>query len=425
MKSFSHVYENLMTPENLESAIFYASKYKGQKSKVTQQQIEWVNKNKDFAITYMQMELQRFINDPKHTVLFHRHPPVMIHDNSCGKDRIIVKPPFLYEQIYHHAIIQVIVHIITKGMYEYSCASIPGRGSTYGKAAIEKFIKNHPEQCKYYLKMDIHHFFQSIDHDLLYKLISTHVKDEKYMLLIRQLLWSYEDSHGKGLPIGYYTSQWFANWYLQSFDHYVKEQLHAPFYIRYMDDMVIFCSNKRELRKMQISIIDYMNNIGLVLNDKTVIYKLNDTPLNFMGYIFHFKYTTLRKNIMIHSTRLARRINKNGYDWLNCCRELSLLGWVERTDSYNVYLKYIKPNIDINKLKETVSKHAKNENIRKYMMDLYEKVEKEREEMKEVYEIMLSEGMIEYYYWTGEEINFIGPAEIELNNILYSIENSP
>ena len=49
-----------------------------------------------------------------------------------------------------------------------------------------------------------------------------------------------------GLPIGFYTSQWFANWFLQPFDHYVKEELKAKCYVRYMDDIVILGANVKE-----------------------------------------------------------------------------------------------------------------------------------------------------------------------------------
>ena len=427
MKSISHVYESLLTPENLELAILSASKNKSQKSRTTQEHIEWIKLHKEEAIAHMQAELTAFANDPSNVKIFDHHSPVLIHDLSCNKDRVIVKPPFLYEQIYHHAIIQVIEDIIMRGMYIYNCASIPNRGGTYGKEALEKFIEKHPEKCKYYLKMDIHHFFQSIDHIIMINLLARYIKDNVFLALVFQLIQSYEDSPDKGLPIGYYTSQWFANWYLQAFDHFVKEQLFAPFYIRYMDDMVILGPNKRELWKMLISIQEYLASIGLCLNDKTAINKLNDKPIDFMGYLFYFGHTGLRKNIMIHATRIAGRIGHNGYDYLNSCRELSLLGWIERTDSYNVYLKYIKPNVDVKRLKQEVSKHARDEKIKKRIEYLQQKVIEEREDMKIVYSEMEYSGLLACYRAEGEKLDspedLIGPCEMELNNLLEYVNN--
>jgi hypothetical protein len=59
------------------------------------------------------------------------------------KIEIIVKPSFRYEQIVHHAIIQVMYNMITKGMYIYNCGSIPQRGSTYGKRYLQLILLIH------------------------------------------------------------------------------------------------------------------------------------------------------------------------------------------------------------------------------------------------------------------------------------------
>ncbi|MFR1310763.1 MAG: RNA-directed DNA polymerase [Gallintestinimicrobium sp.] len=53
----------------------------------------------------------------------------------------------------------------------------------------------------------------------------------------------------KGVPLGYFTSQWFGNFYLKTLDHYIKEELHAEHYMRYMDDMVILGKSKRSCIK--------------------------------------------------------------------------------------------------------------------------------------------------------------------------------
>ena len=76
----------------------------------------------------------------------------------------------------------------------------------------------------------------------------------------------------KGLPIGYYTSQWFANWFLQPLDHYIKEELRAVCYVRYMDDMVIFGSSKRELHKMFIKIREYLTTLDLEIKDNWQVF---------------------------------------------------------------------------------------------------------------------------------------------------------
>lgn len=134
--------------------------------------------------------------------------------------------------------------VIMKGMYAYSCGSIPGRGAHYGQIHIENFIKRNPIKCDYVLKMDIHHYFQSISHEKLIGLIEkTFPKDKKFINLMTKIIQNNCDTPGRGIPIGFYISQWLANWYLQGLDHYITEQLHAPCYVRYMDDMVIFSNS--------------------------------------------------------------------------------------------------------------------------------------------------------------------------------------
>ena len=84
------------------------------------------------------------------------------------------------------------------------------------------------------LKADVHHFFASIDHNILKEKLRRKVADDR----IFALMCTYIDSTD-GLPLGYQTSQLLALMYLDEFDHWVKETLHARYYGRYMDDFYI------------------------------------------------------------------------------------------------------------------------------------------------------------------------------------------
>lgn len=76
------------------------------------------------------------------------------------------------------------------------------------------------------------------------------------------------DGSEQGLPLGFYTSQWLSNFMLQPLDHYTKEQLHAAHYIRYMDDMVVFGRNKKELHRMRIAIDDFFERTSQLKNER-------------------------------------------------------------------------------------------------------------------------------------------------------------
>lgn len=178
------------------------------------------------------------------TYVIPKHRPIKILDTSSRKERTIIKPYYCYEQILHHAIVMTLKPMFMHGMYEYNCGSVPGRGGTYGKKYIEQYIRKNPAEIKYCVKLDIHHFFQSIPHDRLKALLHKKIRDPDMLWLLDYLIDSYEDSPGRGIPLGYYTSQWLANFYLQGLDHYIKE-LGAKGYVRYMDDMVFSDGTKR------------------------------------------------------------------------------------------------------------------------------------------------------------------------------------
>ena len=89
------------------------------------------------------------------------------------------------------------------------------------------------------------------------------IKDKEFIQLISRVL----ENGGKGLPIGYYTSQWFSNFYLEGLDHLIKEQLDIKVYIRYVDDMLLVESNKRKLQKAIPTIKGYLATIKLELKN--------------------------------------------------------------------------------------------------------------------------------------------------------------
>lgn len=184
-----------------------------------------------------------------------KHKAVKINEKSYQKVRTIVKPNYKYEQVIHHVVVQAIKPGIEHGMYEYVLGSIPGRGQHMGARRIEKWIQTDPVNTKYILKMDIRHFFESVDHEVLKAWIKKKFRDA----FICDLLFLIIDAIDTGLPLGFYTSQWFANFLLQPLDHYIKEGLNVKYVGRYMDDITCFGRNKKELHKVRKAIDAYLS----------------------------------------------------------------------------------------------------------------------------------------------------------------------
>ena len=116
-------------------------------------------------------------------------------------------------------------------------------------------------------------------------IIKKKVKDEKIIWLTRKILNNFNtEVKGKGMPLGNYTSQFFANVYLTELDYFVKHTLKAKYYIRYVDDFVILHRSKKRLEYFKKSIIEFLREIKLELHpDKSDIIPLQK-GVNFLGY---------------------------------------------------------------------------------------------------------------------------------------------
>lgn len=353
MKSYNHLFEKIIDTENIRKAIHQSSKRKKKRKEVQQ-----VLNNENYYIKVIQDIL---IND---RFIIRKHIPKIIDDGFQHKQRKIIQPDYKYEQIMQHALMQILIPIFKKGMYAYSCGSIPKRGNSYGKKYIEKILKKDKINTKYILKIDIKKFFDNVNHDILKYKLKRIIHDKKVLNLLYKII----DSYDKGLPLGYFTSQWFANFYLQDLDYFIKQKLGIKYYIRYMDDMVLFASNKDELHYARKAIENYINkNLSLKLKHNYQIFRLaknksdNARCLNFMGYKFYLEKTILRKNIMLKTTRKINKIiKKKKYTWYDATQLMSYYGWIKHTNSYNLFEKYfIKNNIYITNLKKKISNHQK------------------------------------------------------------------
>lgn len=150
------------------------------------------------------------------------------------------------------------------------------------------YVQNSMKHCKriwneyYILKMDVAKYFDNINKKILLKIIKRKIKDEKIIWLIKEIL--YAQPREKGLEIGNYTSQMFANIYLNEVDQYIKHSLKIKYYCRYLDDSIVILQTKEEAKKALEKIRKFLKeNLELELNKKTQIFK-NKQGVNFCGY---------------------------------------------------------------------------------------------------------------------------------------------
>lgn len=205
------------------------------------------------------------------------------------KERLIISQN-MFDKIVNHLVSRFIINpAVLPSLIDQNVASRAGLGIKAGIKFYQKYRRYyHNQYGKYYiLRCDIHHFFQSIDHDILMKMIEKKIKDKDALNIIKKIIYSYKD----GLGIGNMTSQILAIFYLNDFDHYVKEQLKIKGYVRYQDDFLLFSDSKEELQNDLKKINEYLkNNCKLELNmKKTRIFNESDNFI-FLGRDIYGRY---------------------------------------------------------------------------------------------------------------------------------------
>ncbi|MBQ0014660.1 MAG: RNA-directed DNA polymerase [Oscillospiraceae bacterium] len=338
MKRYGYLYEKIYNKDNLRRAIINASN-----GKHNRENVRYILNNIDHYTDILYALLVEEMFEPSPYNCF------TIYDQSSNKEREIFAPKFFPDQVVHWAIMQVIQPYLELPMYHLSCGSRPYKGAHYGKRYLEKWLKNDIKHTKYCLKLDIRKFYPSIKQSKLMDLLDCKFKDEKLLNLLYSIISSTEN----GIPIGNYTSQWFANYYLTPLDNYIKCDLRIKYYIRYMDDMVILGSNKKELHKTKIKIERFLNDYGLSLKDNWQVFRVDDRSIDFMGFRFYHNRTILRKRTALRIRRKFRRASKN-LNYKNASACMSYMGWVKSADMKNFYLKYISPYFNIKMAKEVI-----------------------------------------------------------------------
>ena len=149
----------------------------------------------------------------------------------------------------------------------------------------------------YIFKADLKHYFETVDHEILIKILRKKIRDESLIWLIKQILNNFGGKEkGKGMPLGNYTSQFFANVYLNELDYFVKHNLKVKYYIRYVDDFVILHKNRNKLEyyyKPKVRV--YIKTLNLEIHpDKSNIIPLHKGT-QFLGYRIFYHHKLLRK----------------------------------------------------------------------------------------------------------------------------------
>lgn len=332
------LYSQICTYENLELAFNKAKKGKTLKT---------------YVISF-EKHLKDNLTELSNELLFHTYQPqplktFIIRD---PKTRKISKSAFR-DRIIHHALCNIIEPILNKIFIYDSYANIKSKGTL---KAIERFDYFKRKVSKdntlnlFVLKADIKHYFDTVNHNRLLSIINKRIKCYRTIWLIKTILNNYSSGEdGIGMPLGNLTSQFFANVYLNELDQFVKHQLKAKYYLRYVDDFVILSRDKKSLSCYQQAINQFLQNqLGLELHpDKSKIIFVN-SGINFLGFrLFNHHRLVRKKNLHKFNHKFNQFMKEYSSDQIE--PEIifqSLNGWLAYVKHANTY-KYRQKLINL------------------------------------------------------------------------------
>ena len=238
----------------------------------------------------------------------------MVYD---PKQRVIHAAPFR-DRVVHHALMNVAGPCFERGAIQSSYACRTGRGN---RAAVQQAATwTHRFPC--FLKLDIRRYFDSIPHESLIGLLHRRFKDPQFLTLLERIVKSFQVTPGRGIPIGTLTSQYFANFYLDGLDHWIREGLRCSHSVRYMDDIVLWHSNLRVLNDWLERIIFWLEN------ERGLRLKADPKPQNSCDGLPFLGYRILPKGVLLSRVsrrRFVRRLKESEGEFLEGCISESML----------------------------------------------------------------------------------------------------
>jgi retron-type reverse transcriptase len=255
--------------------------------------------------------------------------------NEKGKDRLIATLPFR-DRVVHWALINVTRNIFERPLVSFTYACVKKRGTSYGLRRVHHDVRK--DGYDYCYKMDIHHYFPSIDKDTLYDKVCRIIKDKRILLIIADIIYRYPRA---GIPIGNLTSQYFANLYLSRMDHWLSEKYHAKCRHRYMDDYVVIGRSKRWLHRLHNRMIRELKKEALTIKPTWQVFPVESRGIDFLGFITRRSYTLVRQRTKRTMKRKSKMIPPGELDVHEMGCVASYHGVLMQCDGFRLHQRHL------------------------------------------------------------------------------------
>ncbi len=306
-KQYDNLYPNLCSFTNL-----YWAYRKAAKGKRGQPPVAAFEYDLEANLFQLQVELNKQTYHPGAYDSFYIRDP---------KHRLISAAPFR-DRVVHHTLCNLIEPIFERSFIGDSYANRLGKGTHKALDRAQGWTKNYP----YVLQCDIRQFFPSIDHAILQGILARKIADPQVIWLCNQILDSgagvltaeydqvffpgdtlFAANRPRGLPIGNLTSQFWGNVYLNELDQFVKRQLRASAYLRYVDDFLLFSDSKSQLWAWKDAIRAFLFDLRLTLHaGRSTVYPVL-TGIPFLGFRIYPTHRRLKRYSGVAFSRRLRR----------------------------------------------------------------------------------------------------------------------
>lgn len=230
------------------------------------------------------------------------------------------------DRIVHHLLYNHIAPRFIARFDAGSSACIPDRGTLYAAQRVEAGVRSVSQNWSrpaWYLKMDLANFFVAIDKHVLLRQLARHITDPWWLQLTETVLMHdprvdvdvrgsaellarvpahkslFNAPEATGLPIGNLSSQFFANVHLNDLDQFIKHQVGARHYTRYVDDFVLLHESPQWLNTARERIEAWLpERLGARVNPRKTILQPVERGVDMVGQVIRpWRRVTRRRTV--------------------------------------------------------------------------------------------------------------------------------
>lgn len=181
---------------------------------------------------------------------------------------------------------------LTKSFIYDNCACQKGKGTDFARERLRRHLHRYFMRHGYdgyILQIDIKGYYPHMRHDVAKIAFERYLDPDVYKMAANVLDGQY--SGDVGYNPGSQMVQIAGISALDRLDHYIKERLHAKYYLRYMDDFLIIHHDKATLEFYLCEIKQQLRDLGFSISEKKTTIKPIKHKFRWLGFDWHLTIT--------------------------------------------------------------------------------------------------------------------------------------